>query len=95
MPERQLRTDAYPCSGDDPDEAERKDASSAHQCKRHADTAYHAAVPMGKIQVNIAGTYAKAKTLRLPSNLKLHSGGGRTVFEVPTLPDYEMAVLEQ
>jgi hypothetical protein len=91
---RQIRTDAHPLV----------EMSLMHQNGRtllhlinlsgHSQTAYFAPVPMSGIQVQIAGAFKTAKTVRRPGSLEVRVDKGYTEFTIPHLSDYELVVLE-
>ena len=93
MPERQLRTNAHPLVEMTVMNQKGNTLLQLINVSGHADTAYHAPVPMRSIDVSIAGTFKSAATLRTPGQLKLQSNQGRTTFTVPALSDYEIVVL--
>jgi hypothetical protein len=51
-------------------------------------------IPMQNIQVQVAGTFSHAATVRNPATLKVHTNGKYTQFVVPQLSDYELVVLK-
>lgn len=61
----------------------------------HSDTGYYSPVPMKDIQINIAGTFKTARTLRAAATLPTHAAAGHTTFTLPALADYEVVVLEK
>jgi len=60
----------------------------------HSQTGYFPPVPMQGIQLDIKGRYRQARTLKTPGTLQLTLSDNRTRFTLPTLTDYEVAVLE-
>jgi hypothetical protein len=60
----------------------------------HSQTAYFAPVPMSGIQVQVAGAFKTAKTIRRPGSLEVKADKGYTEFTIPLLSDYELVVLE-
>jgi len=60
----------------------------------HSQTGYFPPVPMQDIQVDIKDRYRQARTLKTPGTLQLTLSDNRTRFTLPTLTDYEVAVLE-
>jgi hypothetical protein len=93
-PHRQLRTNAHPLV----------EITIMHQGGRtllhlvnmsgHSQTGYFPPVPMRDIQVEVAGDFKTAATVRKPGNLTLNTVGGYTGFTVPQLSDYELVVLK-
>ena len=60
----------------------------------HSQTGYFAPIPMSGIQVQVAGVFKTAKTLRTPGSLVVRMNEGYTEFTIPQLSDYELVVLE-
>jgi hypothetical protein len=60
----------------------------------HSQTGYFAPISMREIQIQVAGAFKTAKTLRAPSNLTVRPHEGYTEFTLPQLTDYELIVLE-
>ena len=60
----------------------------------HSQTGYFAPIPMGPIQVRVAGTYRSARTVRAPRELQVQVNQGYSEFTVPRLQDYELVVIE-
>ncbi|MBS1809668.1 MAG: beta-galactosidase [Acidobacteria bacterium] len=60
----------------------------------HSQTGYFAPIPMMNIQVQLAGAFKTAKTLRTPGNLTIKSNNGYAEFTIPQLNDYELVILE-
>jgi hypothetical protein len=60
----------------------------------HSQTAYFEPVPMSGIQVQVAGVFKTAKTIRRPGSLEVKVEKGYTEFTIPLLSDYELVVLE-
>jgi len=60
----------------------------------HSQTAYFAPIPMSGIQIQVAGVFKSAKTLRTPGSLAIKVDKGYTEFTIPHLSDYELVVLD-
>lgn len=60
----------------------------------HSSTGYFAPIPMSNIQVQVAGAFKSAKTVRMPGNLAVKASNGFTEFTIPQLTDYELIVIE-
>jgi hypothetical protein len=60
----------------------------------HSDTGYHPPVLMRDIQIDLAGNFKSAGTLRNPGAVPLEVRQGRSIFSIPVLRDYELIVLE-
>ena len=59
-----------------------------------SQTGYFDPLPMKDIQVEIAGNFKQAETVRNPSRLPVHTRAGYTQITIPELKDYELVVLE-
>ncbi len=60
----------------------------------HSQTGYFAPIPMSGIQVQVAGAFKTARTLRTPGNLAVKVNNGYSEITIPNLSDYELVVLE-
>lgn len=60
----------------------------------HSQTGYFAPIPMRDIQVQLAGAFKTAKTLRTPGRVIVKANNGYSEFTIPQLTDYELIVLE-
>jgi hypothetical protein len=60
----------------------------------HSQTGYFAPIPMSNIQVQLAGAFKSARTLRTPGKLAIKVSNGYAAFTLPQLNDYELVVLE-
>jgi hypothetical protein len=60
----------------------------------HSQTGYFAPIPMSNIQVQLAGAFKSARTLRTPGKLAIKVSNGYAEFTLPQLNDYELVVLE-
>ena len=49
---------------------------------------------MNGIQVQVAGAFKTAKTLRTPRSLTVRLNQGYSEFTIPQLSDYELVVIE-
>lgn len=95
--QRQLRTNAHPLvemtlmrqSG-------QRERTLLHliNLSGHSQTGYFPPIPMSDIQIQIAGAFKTAKTLRAPGSLAVKIDKGYTEFTIPRLSDYELVVLE-
>jgi hypothetical protein len=93
-PQRQVRTNAHPLV----------EMTLMHQSGRtllhvvnlsgHSQTGYFNPVPISDIQVQVAGAFHTAKTLRTPASLSITVDKGSAEFTIPRLSDYELVVLE-
>ncbi len=60
----------------------------------HADTAYHAPLPMREIEVRLKGNYQSARSAALERPLPTTRAGEYTRFVLPTLEAYDAVVVE-
>lgn len=60
----------------------------------HADTAYHAPIPMRDIRLDVAVPARKARAIRSGRTLPVRTVEGRATLTLPELGDYELIVLE-
>jgi hypothetical protein len=93
-PERQLRTDAHPLVEMTVMKQNGRTLLHLINLSGHSDTGYNRPVPMRDIQVDLAGNFKTARTIRNPGAVPLQARGGRSLFSVPALVDYELVVLE-
>ena len=56
-------------------------------------TAYHPAIPMNGIQVEVAGDFRSARMASQGRDLPLRKAGGAVSFTLPTLDTYDVVVL--
>lgn len=59
----------------------------------HSQTAWFPPVPMRMIRISLAGEFPAARALRAGTPLDPQVSGGRTVFQLPELRDYEVIEL--
>ncbi len=93
LPQRQLRTDAHPLVEMTMMRQGGRTLLHIINLSGHAQTGYFAPIPMGPIQVRVAGAYRSARTVRAPRNLQVQVNQGYSGFTVPHLLDYELVVL--
>jgi len=60
----------------------------------HSQTGYYPAVLMHAIQIEIAGKFSSARSIRKPANLPVASQDGYSQVVLPELTDYELVVLQ-
>jgi hypothetical protein len=60
----------------------------------HSQTGYFPPIPMQSIEVEIGSRNRQVRTLKTPGTLHLTLSDNRARFTLPTLTDYEVAVLE-
>ncbi|HEX4749201.1 MAG TPA: hypothetical protein VH302_06620 [Bryobacteraceae bacterium] len=92
-PNPQLRTNANPLV--EMTLMRQKDRSLLHliNMSGQSQTGYFDPLPMRDIQVEVAGEFKTAKTVRNASELAVHAHGRYTQITVPELKDYELVVL--
>lgn len=93
-PNRQLRTNAHPLV----------EMTLMHQQDRNllhlinmtgqSQTGYFDPLPMRNIQIEVAGEFTRAETVRNASKIPVHAHGGYTQITIPELNDYELVVLK-
>ena len=94
LPQRQLRTDAHPLVEMTMMRQGGRTLLHMVNLSGHSQTGYFAPIPMGPIQVRVAGTYRSARTVRAPRELQVQVNQGYSEFTVPRLQDYELVVIE-
>ncbi len=94
IPQRQLRTNAHPLLEMSLMRQGRRTLLHLINLSGHSQTGYFAPIPMSGIQVQVAGVFKTAKTLRTPGNLVVKLNEGYTEFTISQLSDYELVVLE-
>ena len=72
-----------------------KDRSLLHAINMsgQSQTGYFDPIPMRDIQIEVAGEFKKAETVRNASDLPVHVHAGYTQITLPELKDYELVVL--
>lgn len=93
---RQLKTNAHPLV----------EITVMHQPERgrtlvhlvnvsgHSGTGYFSPLATGPIAIDLAGEFTRARVVRADAPLSLRIASGRTRFELPSLREYEVVVLE-
>ena len=92
-PNPQLRTNANPLV--EMTLMRQKDRSLLHAINMsgQSQTGYFDPIPMRDIQIEVAGDFKKAETVRNASDLPVHVHAGYTQITLPELKDYELVVL--
>jgi hypothetical protein len=93
-PQRQVRTNAHPLAQITLMRQQRRTLLHLINMSGHSQTGYFAPIPMSDIQVQVAGAFKTAKTLRAPGSLAVNVDKGYTEFTIRRLSDYELVVLE-
>jgi hypothetical protein len=93
-PQRQLKTNAHPLVEMSLMRQRGRTLLHLINVSGHSQTGYFPPIPMSGIQVQVAGAFKTAKTLRTPGNLAVRVSGGYTEFTIPQLSDYELVVIE-
>lgn len=93
---RQLRTDAHPLVEVTVMRQPEMNRTLVHlvNVSGHSSTGYFSPLATGPIEIDLAGEFSSARAVRADAPLSLRNAAGRTQFQVPTLQDYEVIVLE-
>jgi hypothetical protein len=93
-PRRQLRTNAHPLV--QVTLMRQKGRTLVHfvNMSGHSQTGYFAPVPMSSIEVQVAGAFRSARSVRPARKLDLKAEGGYSAVTLPVLNDYDVIVLE-
>jgi Hypothetical glycosyl hydrolase 6 len=93
-PQRQLRTNAHPLV--EMTLMRQKERTLLHliNLSGHSQTGYFPPIPMSDIQIQVAGAFKTAMTLRAQGSPAVKIDKGYTEFTIPRLTDYELVVLE-
>jgi Hypothetical glycosyl hydrolase 6 len=94
LPRRQLRSNAHPLVEMTLMRQRRRILLHLINLSGHSQTGYFAPIPMSGIQVQVAGAFKTAKTLRTPRSLTVKVNRGYSEFTIPQLSDYELVVIE-
>jgi hypothetical protein len=94
LPQRQLRSNAHPLVEMTLMRQGRRTLLHLINLSGHSQTGYFAPITMSGIQVQIAGAFKTAKTLRAPRSLTVKVNRGYSEFTIPQLSDYELVVIE-
>lgn len=94
LPRRQLRTNAHPLVEMTVMRQGSRTLLHLINLSGHSQTAYHAPVPMGAIQIRLAGSFRTGETVRTPGGMAIRVNQGYSEFTVFPLTDYELVVLE-
>jgi hypothetical protein len=59
-----------------------------------SQTAFHPAIPMSNIQVDVAGSFSSARMVSAGRDLPIRKVGGYITFTLPSLDTYDVVVLQ-
>ena len=92
---RQLRTNAHPAVQMTLQRQKQAGRTLVHFVNLSGcfQTAYHPAIPMNGIQVEVAGDFRSARMASQGRDLPLRKAGGSVSFTLPTLDTYDVVVL--
>lgn len=92
---RQLRTNAHPMVEMTVQQQKQKGRTLVHfiNLSGCSQTAFHPAIPMSNISVEIAGNFDSARMASTGRDLTVTKANGRVNFTLPTLDTYDVVVL--
>jgi hypothetical protein len=92
---RQIVTNAHPTVQITMHQQKARGRTNLHfvNLSGESQTAYHAAIPMTGIQVEVAGNFNSARMASMGRDLPLRKVGGYTSFTLPSLDTYDVVVL--
>jgi hypothetical protein len=91
---RQIRTNAHPLVEFSLMKQKGRTLLHLINLSGHSSTGYFAPVPMSNIEIRIAGSFSRARTLRSPGSLGIRADGEYSLLTLQQLGDYELIVLE-
>jgi hypothetical protein len=93
---RQLKTDAHPLVEITVMRQPERSRTLVHlvNVSGHSGTGYFSPLATGPIQIDLAGEFSRARAVRADVSLSLRKAGGRAQFQISSLQDYEIVVLE-
>ncbi|MEO8132167.1 MAG: alpha-amylase family protein, partial [Bryobacteraceae bacterium] len=93
---RQLRTNAHPLVEITLMRQPAKHRTMVHlvNLSGHSQTSYFRPIEMRDINIDLAGTFTKARSVTLERELPITKLAGRTKITLPTLNEYDVVVLE-
>lgn len=93
---RQLRTSAHPLVEITVMRQPRRNRTLVHfvNVSGHSGVAYFAPVPAGRIRVELAAEFSKARSAALDRDLPVTREGRNGVFTLPELNEYDVVILE-
>lgn len=92
---RQIRTNAHPMVQVTLQHQPHADRTNVHfvNLSGAAQVAYHPAIPMGPIQVDLQGSFTSARMASTGRDLPVHHSAGHTHFTLPNLDAYDVVSL--
>lgn len=93
---RQLRTNAHPLVEMTLMSQPRRNRTLVHlvNLSGHSDTAYFAPIPMRDVEIQVRGTFRRARSAKLDRDLPLTAAGGYQRLVLPSLEAYDVVILE-
>ena len=93
---RQLKTNAHPMVEITLQQQKQQGRTLVHfvNLSGCSQTAYHPAIPMNNIQVDVAGTFSFARMTSTGRDLPIRKEGGYVTFTLDTLDTYDVVVLK-
>jgi hypothetical protein len=93
---RQLRTNAHPMVQLTLQDQRHRNRTLVHfvNLSGAAQVAFHPAIPMGNIHVEVRGSFASGRMASSRRELPLAQAGGYTSFTLPSLYSYDVVILE-
>ncbi len=94
LPARQIRTSAHPLV--EMTLMTQRNRTMLHliNLSGQSQTGYYPPIPMDNIEVQVAGNFSSARTIRKAANLTVRRQGQYSEIVVPELRDYELVVFE-
>ncbi|HXB72273.1 MAG TPA: family 10 glycosylhydrolase [Candidatus Acidoferrales bacterium] len=92
---RQLKTNAHPMVEMTLQQQRQQGRTLVHfvNLSGSSQTAYHPAIPMSNIRVEVAGNFISARMVSLGRDLPVTKEGGYVTFTLPSLDTYDVVVL--
>jgi hypothetical protein len=92
---RQLKTNAHPMVEMTLEQQKQQGRTLVHfvNLSGCSQTAYHPAIPMSNIQVDVAGNFSSARMVSAGRDLPIKKEGGYVTFTLPSLDTYDVVVL--
>jgi hypothetical protein len=92
---RQLKTNAHPMVEMTLEQQKQQGRTLVHfiNLSGSSQTAYHPAIPMSNIQVDVAGNFSSARMVSAGRDLPIKKEGGYVTFTLPSLDTYDVVVL--
>jgi hypothetical protein len=92
---RQLKTNAHPMVEMTLEQQKQQGRTLVHfvNLSGCSQTAYHPAIPMSNIQVDVAGNFSSARMVSAGRDLPITKEGGYVTFTLPSLDTYDVVVL--